>query len=217
MHKGTIHPNQPTQIKVYLGSPTKHNTYEAEAVGAILAIWLVSKCIETIRKAVSLYINNQSIITALSNPKAKPGQYLLRHLNLTANVLACNLGIYWISSHSKVKGNEKVDELAKEAAEGRASSRLTLPQILRNPLPDSASALMQKYVRKLKGKWEMEWEDSDRSHRMAQIDDNFPFHNFRKRTYTLNRHQASLMIQLRSGHIPLNRYLFKIGKMETEL
>jgi hypothetical protein len=43
------------------------------------------------------------------------------------------------------------------------------------------------------------------------------FNSFRKCTYTLTRQQASLMIQLRCGHVPLNSYLFKIGKAETEI
>jgi hypothetical protein len=42
----------------------------------------------------------------------------------------------------------------------------------------------------------MGWEDSDRSRRMATIDEKFPYNGFRKRTNNLTRHQASLMVQL---------------------
>lgn len=206
-----------SQMKYYLGPLTKHNTYEAEAIGAILATRLLSNCPETTGKKASLYIDNQSIIAAMTNPKAKSGQYLIKHLNLLANALACHLGLHWISSHSKVKGNEKADELAKEAANGTSSARINLPHILRNPLPTSASAMKQEYHSKLRDKWEKYWEESDRSQRVALIDDEFPFNSFRKRTHLLTRNQASLMIQLRSGHIPLNGYLFRIAKSETAL
>jgi ribonuclease HI len=194
-------------LKAFLGPPAKHNTYEAETVGAILATWLLSKCPETTGKKVSLYIDNQSVLASISNPKATSGQHLIRHLTTLANALACNLSLHWISSHSKVKGNEKVDELAKEAASGRASTRASLPHILRTSLPTSASATRQDYHRRLKKMWDDIWADSDRSQRLNEIDDNFPFNSFRKRTYRLTRHQASLMNQIRCGHIPLNGYL----------
>ena len=204
------------QLKAFLGPSTKRNTYEAETVGAILATWLLKNCHETIGKKVSLYIDNQSVIASLSNPKATSGQYLTNHLTLLANELPCKLGIHWISSHSKVRGNEKVDELAKEAASGQGSARDNLPHILRTPLPTSASAAKQAYHSKLKDKWEDYWEASSRSRRMEEIDDNFPFSSFRKRTYLLSRSQASLMTQIRCGHIPLNGYLFKIDRSDTE-
>ena len=119
--------------------------FEAEAIGALLATQLIRNCPETTGKKVSLYIDNQSILASMANPKAASRQYLIKHLNLLANDLACNLGIHWISSHSKVKGNEKVDELAKEAANGKSSARINLPHILRSTLPASASATKQEF------------------------------------------------------------------------
>jgi ribonuclease HI len=203
-------------LKASLGAPTKRNTYEAETIGAILAVWLLSTCPVTVGKKVSLYIDNQSVIASISNPKATSGQHLVRHLILLANSLACFLSIHWISSHSKVRGNEKVDELAKEAASGRSSAMVKLPHILRAPLPASASATKQAYHKRLKTKWDNIWEDSDRSTRINEIDENFPFNGFRKRTYTLSRLQASLMTQIRCGHIPLNGYLSRINRSDTE-
>jgi hypothetical protein len=61
------------------------------------------------------------------------------------------------------------------------------------------------------------WEESDRSRRMNGIDDNFPFNGYRRRTYLLSRHQASLMTQIRCGHIPLNVYLHRINRADTNL
>ena len=112
-------------------------------------------------------------------------------------------------------GYEKVDELAKDAANGRSSARIKLPHILRDPLPNSASATKQAYYEKLKERWDDRWEASERSHRMNEIDNNFPFNGYRRRTHILSRNQASLMTQIRCGHIPLNGYLHKISKSET--
>jgi hypothetical protein len=52
---------------------------------------------------------------------------------------------------------------------------------------------------------------------MAAIDDNFPFNSFRKRANTLNRFQSSLLTQIRCGHVPLNSYLYRINRSETDL
>ena len=149
-------------LKFFLGPATKHNTYEAEAAGAIFATWLVRNCPDMIGKRVSLFINNQLAISSVTNPKATSGQHVIRHLNSLANDLACFLGLQWISSHRKVRGNEKVDELAKEATNRRSSARASLPNIFRSPLPTSTSAIKQTYYAKLKTRWEGMWEASDR-------------------------------------------------------
>ena len=43
----------------------------------------------------------------------------------------------------------------------------------------------------------------------------FPFNKFRKISSVLSRAQTSLLIQLRTGHIPLNSYLHRIKKSDT--
>lgn len=61
-------------LQLYLGPSSKHNNYKAEAVGALLALWFIRTTLDTIRKRTSLYINNQSIITAINSPRATSGQ-----------------------------------------------------------------------------------------------------------------------------------------------
>ena len=203
-------------LKKYLGTAEKHNTYEAEAAGAILAIWLLETTPETIGKKVSLYIDNQSIISGIQNPKSTPGQYLLSALRSAANRVACNLTIKWISSHSKVKGNEDVDKLAKDAAAGRSSISASLPHLLRSPLPTSASAIKQAFNSSLKSKWAVSWNVSPRKPRIAQFGDSFPYSAFLKKVYSLTRKQSSLILQIRCGHFPLNAYLYRISKTDTD-
>ena len=205
------------KLKAFIGPATKYNTYEAEIIGALLATKVLENHQETIGKRVSLFIDNQAVIMALSNPKATSGQYLARKLNHATNELNCYLKVKWISSHSKVWGNEKVDELAKNAAEGRSDRRNRLPQLLREDLPISASATKQEYHNVLKGKWRATWDISERSQRPLLAEDNFPFNAYRKRTYNLTRNQASTMTQIRSGHMPLNGYLHKIGKIDSDI
>ena len=125
------------------------------------------------------------------------------------------LTIRWISGHSKVKGNEDVDKLAKDAAAGRSSPMASLPHILRSPIPRSASALKQEFNSGLKARWAATWAASPRMPRVAQFGDAFPFGAFLKRLHLLTRKQSSHILQIRCGHFPLNAYLFKIDKVES--
>jgi hypothetical protein len=201
-------------MKAYLGHKSKHNTYEAEAVGALLAIWLIRNNSEAIGKSVSLYIDNQAIVMALTGINRNSGQHLIHSIITAANGLPCNLTIRWISSHSEVKGNEAADKLAKTAARGRSNRRDELPHVLWSPLPISVSAAKQKFQANLNRRWLKLWEDSPRKDRFSQID--FPFNKFRKKLFKLSRNQSSLMMQLRTGHIPLNVHLRRIGKVESD-
>ena len=203
-------------LKAYLGPSTLHNTYEGEAVGGILVIWLIQGTAGTDFKNVSLYIDNQALITTSVSPKASPGQYLVWAFSQAANNTTTKLRIYWISSHSEVKGNEHVDSLAKEAAAGKASCRTDLPPLLRKTLPASASAIKQEHLAHLNRKWKSAWLSSPRERRLKEIDSTLPFSKFWQRQYDLTREQASLLMQVRSGHIPLNSYLFRIGKADSK-
>jgi ribonuclease HI len=203
-------------MQAFLGTPDKHNTYEAEAIGAILALWILQTTPETTNKKVTLYIDNQSIITAMTSIKATPGQYLLQALRRAANSTSARLSVKWISSHSKVKGNEEVDKMAKDAAAGRSSAMAALPHLLRSPLPTSASALKQNFNSNLKAKWATMWDASPRKPRLEQFGDAFPFSAFLNKIFMLTRKQSSTILQIRCGHFPLNKYLHRINKSDTD-
>ena len=212
--KRRVHPL--ATLQVFMGTTEQHNTFEAEVMGAILAIWILHNTPATIGKVVSLYTDNQSLVSTLPHPKATSGQYLLSSLRTAIEGNGSRLTIKWISGHSKVKGNEKADELAKDASAGRSNARIDLPHILRRPLPMSASALKQRYMKVLKAKWAQDWELSPRKPRVSQFGDAFPFTSFRNKLNSLSRQQASLLLQLRCGHLPLNSYLYRIKKVESD-
>ena len=212
--KGQVRPV--ASLQAFLGPKSKHNTYEAEVIGAIMALWAIRSKPETIGKTISLYIDNQAVIMALTGQRPSAGQHLIKALRTAANRLPANLNIAWISSHSEVKGNEAADKLAKAAAQGRSSRMTDLPHILRSPLPVSASAVKQDFVSKLKVLWQKVWDDSPRKDRFSRVDADFPFNKFRKSLFKLTRKQASLIMQLRTGHVALNYHLKRIGKVESD-
>lgn len=75
-------------LQICMGPSEKHNTYKAEATGAILATWILANTPETTRKRVSLYIDNQALVTAVSGmPKNTSGQHLIKTLRTHALTL----------------------------------------------------------------------------------------------------------------------------------
>ena len=64
--------------------------------------------------------------------------------------------------------------------------------------------------------WAEQWSGSPRQARMARIDKSFPFTKFRTILHRLSRAQSSLLIQIRSGHIPLNAQLYKLNCIDTD-
>ena len=116
--KGFVRPLK--EIQAFIGPKSKHNTYEAEAIGTLLAIWIIRNTVDTIGKTVSLYIDNQAIVLAMAGNGHTSGQHLIRSIKAAANSLPCNITFRWIASHSKVKGNEAADKLANPAAQGRS-------------------------------------------------------------------------------------------------
>ena len=112
--------------------------------------------------------------------------------------------------------NEAADKLAKAASQGRSSRREDLPHLLKSSMPVSVSAAKQEFQAQLNRKWVRMWSDSPRKARFSRIDPEFPFNKFRKKLFKLTRSQASLIMQLRTGHFPLNFYLFRIGKTDSD-
>lgn len=217
--------DNPTPSKIlryHLGPLSRHTTYEAEAVGAILATHLMKSIPATKdgENRIVHYADNQSIIKALRARKGKTGQYLIenyrKHTQSITQDGKCEITLRWISAHSGVPGNEAVDEAAKQAAEGDSSDKDLLPRFLRRSLPASKAAIKQAKTEEIKRSWSANWSKSPRYERMKKIDPSHPYRKFRQRRDNLSRAQGSILTQIRCGHIPLNTYLKKIGKRAND-
>ncbi|PPQ84290.1 hypothetical protein CVT25_013229 [Psilocybe cyanescens] len=202
-------------LKVCLGIGTEHNSYEAEAAGGNLAMWLL-RAVNTIpSNTITVYIDNQALLKALRFPKAKSGQWLVEGIVASARDIPGQINMVWISGHTDVGGNEAADEAAKSAASGTSSRRDELPPNLRRDFPTSASAERQAYNEELKLIWKNRWDNSPRAARFKNVDPDYAFTKFRKISFSLSRAQSSLLVQVRTGHIPLNAYLYRINKSPT--
>ena len=92
----------------------------------------------------------------------------------------------------------------KKVAKGESSPKRDLPAFLRKDTPASMAALHQENKSKIQWLWKRCWKDSPCHQHMDKIDKSTPS----KKWINLTNHkQASILMQLHTGHIGLHKYL----------
>ena len=162
----------------------------------------------------SIKLDNQVVIQAISNHKAKPGNSLLSLIHshcdrLTAASRCCPISLcHWISGHDGVGGNELVDAEAKKAASMDPSPATVLLAKLRVlELPYSLTPVWNTYRLDLIGQWKIQWGLSPWHKRLDKIDMKLPAGSYLKVIDGFSHQKMSLLMQLHMGHILLGSYL----------
>ena len=125
--------------------------------------------------------------------------------------------IEWTPGHSKIPGNELADTYVQAAAKGTRSPLNELPPFLCRCLPASIAAIKANCKQKLIPVWIARWKNSPRYTKMSRIDPNMPSHKAYRTVADRPRQDASILMQLRSGHVALNMFLKKIRAFESAL
>lgn len=167
-------------------------------------------------------VDNQAAMRALLNQRPRGGHYLLDEIHTVLNMATTRdpervVGFRWVPAHVGIEGNETVDTGAKNAAGGTTSQASLLPKLLRKPfLPHSKSATRKGYMAKLKNDARRHQDSKKQMKALRQkLDRSFDPKKYRIAAASLPRRHASLLIQLRSGHIGLNAHLHRIGKRDS--
>lgn len=211
-----------TDLRYHLGSNTKHTVYEGEVVGTGLGVELLRTQHRV--KSASIYIDNQACILSSQSTRSRPGHHLVDHIHAQMKRVIkkhpnIHIRLRWIPGHMECEGNEAVDEEARKAAQGESSSDKALPARFRSRkvLPTSKSAVKQTYQARLKVRSKQSFAKSPRYAPFCRIDKSLPSDKYRKLISSLPRKHASILTQLRTGHVPLNKHLHRIKCAESPI
>ena len=73
--------------RFYLSTPDKHTLYEAELIGILLVLHLLTNLSCQLTRTSIIGLDNQAAICTLDNQCCKPSHYLLNHIHTAAKIL----------------------------------------------------------------------------------------------------------------------------------
>lgn len=120
-------------------------------------------------------------------------------------------------AHSKVSWNDRVNQEAKKVAAGTTLRDRNLPPVLRHNLPTSKSSLLQNLQKTAKMRYKAYWEASPQYTKLKKYNTKFPCKGFLKLTKSLSQCHTTILIQIHTGHFPLNNYLFKHKLADSDI
>ena len=127
------------------------------------------------------------------------------------------LEIWWTPGNKGIRENERADEKGKKAARGNTSTDDQLPHGCRGKIKMSRSAARQNHSRETKNNAARQFVELPRYPCLHRIDPLAPSPRLCKDMEHLPSEQAAMLVQLRMGHIPLRKYLHRIGKASSPM
>ncbi|XP_063416806.1 uncharacterized protein LOC134699047 [Mytilus trossulus] len=156
---------------------------------------------------VVIFVDSLSALQALKIPLNKIRNQFLLDIHFLLRSLyhsGTNIIFEWIPSHVGIQGNELADFHAKQALSFQ-NIYIFVPLF-----KDDFKTLCKNLMKKM---WQEEW-DKEKDRALYQIS---PKINFDIKIPKMSRYKERLIFKLRTGYIPLNKHLYKIGISDTKL
>ena len=222
-----INNTQVAVLRYHLGKASEHTVFEAELVGMILAAHLLAT-IDDLPLLASVFVDNQAAILAGERSTSKPGHYLsirfkeiIQEVHERRNLSKSDISIRRIVGHKNIRGNEEADKEAKRAATDENSSPPVdhLPLALKAKLPISTLALKQKHRERpsIQMADHLEQIQTMQPPRKNRRHGTTLSKKFLKATGFLSKSHSGVLFQLCSGHIALNKHLYRIKRSDTPM
>jgi len=206
----------------HLGSSDGHTVPEAKMVGLIMGIAMLQTQARGSVKGALIAVDSQGILLGTRTRNRTPGCYLQdaihdEYKRAQNQHSELELEVRWVPAHVGIVGNERIDSEAKSAAKGESSCpKQYLPGKLKS-LPRSATAAKECFRKLLHKEASEMFAKLPRYHRMHSIDPSMPLNQYCQLTAELSRSKQALLMQLRTGHAPLNKHLHRISRSKSPL
>ena len=181
--------------------------FTVEAMAILKTLEYINSCKN--KKKFLIISDSKSVLLDMENFRKKKTQnYLIHQIINKLMETKKDIRFLWIPSHVGIKGNEKVDKLAKDAIQLGETLEIEIPK------PDVVSIIKGNILTT----YQQEWRETSkiRGSHLYKIMPTIP----KKPWYndiTLNRKIISLLIRLRLGHTTTPKHLFQMKIKDNPL
>lgn len=200
------------QVRYTLGTNNEMNN----SIASLAAIMEVIKGIEVALNAIvrlrkaTIYLDNVSALQAVLNPRSQIGQSLIRHIIRAIwnnNSTGKDIRLAWIPRRYDIPGAR---EAVKQARATTPESQVTVRPWVNGSFKSAVTSSIHHAL--TTASHDKEWTTS---RHLKAIDTMLLGKHVRLLYDTLSRAEAQTLVQLRTGHSRLRRFLTMIGAMAS--
>jgi ribonuclease HI len=185
-----------------------HEVFDAELLGVIQALRIAKRT--SGNKPITILLDSQAAIARLRHTRAGAGQSFALQAHAIARDLQAQgreLTIQWVPGHAGIEGNEKADQVAKEAATkpGSIPGGLSLA-FTRRACTEIVKARKQGWLTQALAKRSLQNQRAYRPHKGWKLD---------PAASRAPKQVASRYYQLKSGHAAIGAHLHQIQRQES--
>ena len=193
----------------HLGSEAQYNVFTAEVAALVSAAEILQENKE--HTNCHIYTDSQAAAKAIDNPRRQSGQSIIKEFldridDTINNQPKLQITIIWIPGHEDIDGNERADAEAKMAAMKTTSNQ----PFKHKPLKSARARTIKEAA---KNQWQKEWNEGTstamalrRITRQKGVKAGLKLYD-----EITSRNTVAKIVQLRTGHCGLNRYLHRFG------
>jgi ribonuclease HI len=205
------------EVRRHLGEGRHFTIFEAELMAIAIALGILIR--RRIDEPVMIGVDSQAAIKALLHRRPGVAGYLAdaihrRVAEARSKHAGLEITLRWVPAHQGMLRNELIDKGAKAAARGESTEQTFLTKKLENP-PISVAAIRKEFKEDTANWAARTLRKSVRGQRLQRLDPRMPSGAFLRTTMGLGRKATAILTQLRTGHLPLNAHLHRIGKAES--
>ena len=195
-----------------MGSNTTSTVYAAELQGVSLALKIAQEYAQRngSRRKIAIYTDNQAAIWSIAKAEGRTGAYILEEISRKVQELQCGgrtVTVRWIPAHVGIVGNEAADRAAKEATGWRPNGFRRHPADTTHRLYPMRSTLRKLCEIQTKNAWAARWRAEEKG-RATRRHTPTPTKKVLQLHEGLSKRESSMLVQLRTGKIGLNDFLF---------